>query len=241
MPPFPSRLSLLVTAVLLAACRPSDGGSQATRSTPGATSAALDSAAAEALLARADAGRIQGDTTAPVWIVEVSDFECPFCKRWHDETYPALRRDYIETGAVRMAYLNMPLGQHPHALPAALAAMCASAQGRFWPTHDAIFDTQERWTPMAPTEAEALFDSLALATGVDAGEYRRCRESNVMRRLIEADRARAVSAGVNSTPSFFIGNEAIAGAAPIEEFRAAIARARARAVMRRSVPPPPTP
>lgn len=212
----------------MAACRPSDGGTQA-RSTSGATGAVVDSASADALLARADAGRIQGDTAAPVWIIEVSDFECPFCKRWHDETYPAIKREYVETGIVRMAYLNLPLGQHKHALPAALAAMCASAQGRFWQTHDAIFATQERWTPMAPAQSEALFDSLAVATGINKGEYDSCRASNIMRRLIEADRARAQTAGVGSTPSFFIGNEGIAGAAPIENFRAAIARARAAA------------
>jgi len=218
---------LLVTLLVLAACRPSDSGSQSAQPGPQA-----DTAAANALLARADAGRIQGDTAAPVWIVEVSDFQCPFCKRWHDETYATLKREYIDVGVVRMAYVNLPLGQHEHALPAAEAAMCASAQGRFWPVHDAIFDAQERWTPMLPAQAIVFFDSLATASGLDAKAYRECRESNVMRRLIEADRGRAQSSGVNSTPSFFVGREIIAGAAPIQEFRAAIARARAQAVMR---------
>lgn len=175
---------------------------------------------------RADAGRIQGDSTATVWIVEVSDFQCPFCKRWHDETYPALKKEFIETGVVRMAYVNLPLGQHEHALPAAEVAMCASAQGKFWPVHDAIFSTQDTWTPMAQAQAVAMFDSIALATGINGQEYRRCRDSNIMQRLIIADKSRATSAGVNSTPSFFVGREGIAGAAPIQDFRAAIARAR---------------
>ncbi len=227
---------LLLAAFALAACRPADGGSQASRTgttTPAAsaapTPASADSAFADSLLARADAGRIQGDSAAPVWIIEVSDFQCPFCKRWHDETYPALRREFIQTGVVRMAYLNLPLGQHEHALQAAQAAMCASAQGRFWPVHDALFGTQERWTPLGAAQATALFDSIAVASGINAQAYRRCRDSNVMRRLIIADKSRATTAGVNSTPSFFVGREGISGAAPIEEFRAAIARARAPA------------
>lgn len=230
---------LLLAACLLAACRPSDGGSQSSRT--GATTTATtasgasaptatnDSAFADRLLARADAGRIQGDTAAPVWIIEVSDFQCPYCKRWHDETYPALRREFIQAGIVRMAYLNLPLGQHEHALAAAQAAMCASAQERFWPVHDALFNTQERWTPLGAAQAVAMFDSIALASDINAQEYRRCRDSNVMQRLIIADKSRATAAGVNSTPSFFVGREGISGAAPIQEFRAAIARARAQA------------
>jgi protein-disulfide isomerase len=219
-PPYLSRMKALVfCAVLLAACRPADGGTQAapprgaTASAPSTAAAAPPAAGdANALLARADAGRIQGDTSAPVWLVEISDFQCPFCKRWHDETYPAIRRDYIQTGIVRMAYVHLPLSIHPHAEPAAEAAMCASVQGRFWPVHDAIFRTQDHWTPMP--DARAVFDSLALAAGVDAAQYRRCMESDVMLRLINGDRERAAAASARSTPTFFVGGERIEGAAP---------------------------
>ena len=216
--------------MLLAACRPSDGGSQTASPPRGATAAATEGDRANILLERADAGRIQGDTAAPVWLVEISDFQCPYCKRWHDETYPAIKREFIDPGIVRMAYVNLPLSIHPHAEPAAEAAMCASAQGRFWPAHDRIFATQERWTPMR--DARALFDSLALSTGIDAADYRVCMESDVMIRIINGDRERASSANVRSTPTFFVGGEVIEGAAPLDAFRAAIARARARALTR---------
>ncbi len=228
--------ALLLCVLLVAACRPSDGGSQARPGSTGATSPAATSAAdaANALLARADAGRIQGDTAAPVWIVELSDFQCPFCKRWHDETYPAIKREYIDSGIVRMAYVNLPLSIHPHAEPAAETAMCASAQGKFWPVHDALFATQERWTPMA--DARATFDSIAIATGIDRAAYRSCMDSDVMLRLIAGDRERAVSADVRPTPTFFVGGERIEGAAPLDVFRSAIARARARATTVRPTP-----
>ena len=225
---------LLLATVLLAACRSSDGKA---RSAPAAGSSAggaiapaaqmSDSARQNALLERADRARIQGDTAAKVWIVEVSDFECPFCRQWHEETYPIIQRDFIRTGVVRMAYVNFPLGQHPHALPAAEAAMCAAAQDRFWPMHDAIFNTQKTWVPLP--DAMPMYDSLATAVGVDITQWRDCVKSQVMRRLVSADRGRGLSAGVGSTPTFFVGDEPIKGAAPIDAFREAIARARAKA------------
>lgn len=224
---------LLFACLLLMGCRPADGGSQATpptnaKAAPSAapTAATSDSARADSLLGVADAGRIQGSPNAPVWLVEVSDFQCPFCKRWHDETYPTLKRDYIDKGIVRMAYVHLPLAQHPNAMPASLASMCASLQGRFWPVHDRIFKTQQIWSPMA--NAAPFFDSLAVASGVNAQSFRSCLADGLMRRIIAGDVQRARSAAVRSTPTFFVGDEPILGAAPIDSFRVVIERQRAK-------------
>ncbi|HEY3134160.1 MAG TPA: thioredoxin domain-containing protein, partial [Gemmatimonadaceae bacterium] len=67
-------------------------------------------------ITRADLARIQGSSSAPVWVIEVSDFQCPFCKQWHDQTYPLLRDQYVKTGKVRLAYVNFPLAIHAHAM-----------------------------------------------------------------------------------------------------------------------------
>ena len=220
---------LLLACLLVVACRPSDGGSQSppnSASKAVAPAARADSAQADSLLALADAGRIQGAASAPVWLVEISDFQCPFCKRWHDEVYPVIKRDYIDKGIVRMAYVHLPLGQHPNAMPAAIASMCASIQGRFWPVHDGIFKTQERWGPMQ--NPAQLFDSIAVASGVNAESYRACLAGGLMRRVISGDVARARGAAVRSTPTFFVGDEPILGAAPIDSFRVVIERQRAR-------------
>src|SRR5918999_4616404 len=83
--------------------------------------ATASAAAPDTLTARADAARIQGSASAPVWVVEVSDFQCPFCKTWHDSVYRALRREFVEPGTVRLAYINYPLPTHANALPAAEA------------------------------------------------------------------------------------------------------------------------
>lgn len=218
---------MLAAACLIAfGCRPSDGQSTAAGTPPAAQ--AGDSARQSDMLERADAGRIQGSPSAPIWIVEISDFQCPYCKQWHDETYPIIKREFIAPGHVRMAYVNLPLSSiHPHAAPAAEAAMCAAVQNKFWEVHDALFATQDRWKGLS--DATALFDSLTIATGVDEAQWRDCMRSQVMQRLLNGDRQRAGMAGVVSTPVFFVGDEMIRGAAPIAAFRAAIERARAKA------------
>lgn len=231
---------VLLVLLLASACRPTDGGTQNVPSSgAGATTRAPElSDLQKQMLERADAGRIKGDSAAPVWIVEISDFQCPFCRRFWQETYPAIEREFIQPGIVRLAYVNLPLQMHPHAPAAAEAAMCASEQKRFWPVHDALFATQERWAGMQ--DPTAYFDSLAVAAGVDEAGYRSCIASHAMHPLIEADVARATDAGIRATPYFFVGSERIEGAAPFEEFRKAVARAlAAQAGSRRGVPSSP--
>ena len=228
---------VVAVLMLLGACRPTDGSSRSATPPAGTASGAqavamtrADSLRADSLLQLADAGRIQGSPSAPVWLVEISDFQCPYCKQWHDQVYPAIKRDYIDRGIVRMAYVHLPLNIHPNAGPAAETSLCASVQNRFWPVHDKLFDTQERWATMQ--DPSALFDSLALAAGVDEGPYRDCMRSGIMRRVINGDRSRANASGVTSTPWFFVGNEPIRGMAPLDAYRQAIERARASAAGR---------
>jgi len=177
----------------------------------------------DSLSSRADAARIQGSPTAPVWVVEVSDFQCPFCKTWHDSTYRAVRREFVTPGTIRLAYVNYPLPNHQNAMPAAEAAMCAGTQGRFWEMHDGLFDSQETWAEMP--NAAPVFDSVARAAGVDVAAMRRCIDQGSVRALIQADAERAQEFGVQATPSFIIGGDVlIRGAQPIEAFRRAIAQ-----------------
>jgi protein-disulfide isomerase len=147
---------------------------------------------------------------------------------WHTETYPTLARDYVRTAKVRMAYLNFPLNSHRNAWPAAEAAMCASVQGMFWEMHDALFDSQDRWS--AIPNPVPLFDSLAVQKfALKPEEWRACMSSHATAPLIQADLERLRTAGVESTPSFFIGDRGISGAQPTDVFRAAIEQALAKA------------
>src|SRR5687768_11444017 len=215
--------SLTVVLGLTQGCAsPGDGTPQ-----PARDSQPVPAANADSLVAVGDRARIIGDSTAPLWVVVVSDFQCPFCKVWHDETYPALKKEFIDKGVIRLAYVNLPLPQHQHARATAELALCAGAQGRFWEYHDALFDTQTEWSRLP--QGTGFFDGLAARAGVDSTRIRSCVQAGTMRALVEADYQRGVEARVKSTPTFMIGNDIrLEGAEPIESFRTAIASARAR-------------
>ena len=202
------------------------GAAAAPAAQPGASG--MNSGLADSVSTAADRGRIRGAENAPVWLVEISDFQCPFCKRWHEEAFATIDREYVQTGKVRLAYLNFPLSSiHPNAQGAAEAAMCASVQGRFWPIHDALFRAQDRWA--GQENPMATFDSLAVASGVAAAPWRACMTSHATAAIIEADRDRSTKAGVKSTPTFFIGDRKLEGAYPVDSFRVAIDAAIAKA------------
>lgn len=215
--------TILAAAVLAACSRPAEQtpSSAATSSTlPTSVGMTGDTAG---IATRADRGRIRGDSAAPLWVVIISDFQCPYCRQWHDEVYPSIVREYVDTRKVRLAYVNLPLSNHQHAQESAEAAMCAAVQGRFWEMHDALFRTQGRWARMeAP---RTVFDSLAASVGIDPAPYRACVESNATRQMVLADAQRVTEAGASVTPTFFIGSERVEGAMPLPEFRAALDRA----------------
>ena len=225
-----NRVRTLVILALAFACAPANGSKQSESRTTTRTDTAIVPAGpaqpADPDAVRADLARIQGNPTAPVWVIEVSDFQCPYCKQWHDETYKKLRDEYVNTGKVRLAYVNFPLAQHAHARPAAEAAMCAGAQGKFWEMHDALFTSQHNWENL-PSSA-AYFESLARSTGLDLPRWSQCIQSGKMRSWIQADHDRAEAAGAASTPSFMIGDQLLVGAQPIENLRGAIDSALAK-------------
>ncbi|HSA57390.1 MAG TPA: thioredoxin domain-containing protein [Gemmatimonadaceae bacterium] len=179
-------------------------------------------------LQSADVDRIRGDSAASTWLLIVSDFQCPWCKRWHDDTGPRVQREYVETGRVRVAYLHFPLDDiHRHARPAAEASMCAGAQGKFWAFHDSVFASQEQWAPLA--DATPFFDGIATSLGLDRAAWAQCLRDDVMLPMIEADVQRARQAGAQSTPTFFIGRRVLAGAQPFDSFKVALDTALAEA------------
>jgi protein-disulfide isomerase len=222
-----STLRPILVLALLAACSRSDSTRTANvdttvpKSAPGNVGSYVP---ADTISERADRGRILGDSTAPLWVIMASDFQCPFCKTWHDQQFEVLMREYGAKNRVRLAFLNYPLSIHPNAMPAAETAMCSSVQGKFWPVHEGLFATQKRWETMP--NASALFDSLAASAGVNMPAYRQCVSKHLTVPLIEADRERLRAAGVRSTPTFFVGAEMSEGAD--QNIRAAIEAALAQ-------------
>ncbi len=94
---------------------------------------------------------VKGNPDATVTIVEFSDFQCPFCQRFHQTTLPLILENYVDTGKVKFVYKDFPIQSlHPNgALPAAVASECADEQGMFWQYHDKLFQTQKKWERLA--------------------------------------------------------------------------------------------
>jgi protein-disulfide isomerase len=212
---------ILLAASLATACSRSGSSSSAASQKPAASSRTTSSA--DGVLAgaipqgsqggineQADRGRILGDSNAKVWVVMASDFQCPFCKTWHDAAFQQLMKAYVSTGKVRLAFLNMPLSIHPNAVPASEAAMCASVQNKFWPMHEALFATQAKWEVLP--NPVPMFDSIAATYKVDMTSWRQCMTQHALRPLIQADHDRGSSSGVNSTPTFFVDGQRLSGA-----------------------------
>jgi len=150
-----------------------------------------------------------GPDTAPVTIVEFSDFQCPFCARSGPVVKQVVERF---PGQVRVVYRHFPLDSiHPRARPAAEASACASEQGRFWEYHDALFAN-------ARALEDADLERYAAELGLDEGAFQDCVAEGRYRQAVERDLADGRSAGVSGTPSFFINGRLLGGAQPLEEF-----------------------
>jgi protein-disulfide isomerase len=178
------------------------------------TTAIQDTSAEAALLA----ARTKGSPTAPITVLEIADFQCPACRVFWAETMPLLQREYVDAGKIRVLFVNLPLVSiHPNAAAAHEFAMCAAAQGRFWPVHDMLFDQQSVWAQL--DDPSPYFYSVAAATGVAADSLDACVGTHRMRDLIMREAESVVRAGVQSTPSFVIEGGLMAGAVPIEGWR----------------------
>ena len=216
----PIALAAMLSSAVLAACAQENAGA-ARDTTP--TIAANATPGPDPRLERADLSRIMGSDSANTWMLIVSDFECPYCKEFHDTRADSLRREFVQSGKVRFANVHFPLKQHANALPAAEASMCAGAQDRFWPYHDALFASVDAWIPARPPQAE--FERIATSLGLDMTAFRQCLQDDVMLPLIQADYQRGVEAQVKSTPTFLVGEMMIPGVAPLDVFKRAINQA----------------
>ena len=198
----------------------------------GAPAATAASVAVSNIVLRLDRVAIRGDASARVVLVEMSDFECPFCGRHFRQTAPLIDRDYVVSGKIRQAFVNLPLTIHRNAFTAAEAGACAADQGKFWEMHDRLFSNQRQlFAPMLPTYATAV--------GVNADQFRACLDTHRHADDVRNDIAMAQRAGATATPTFFIGmldpktlnvsvTDRIVGAKPYAVFQQALDAALAR-------------
>jgi protein-disulfide isomerase len=164
------------------------------------------------------ASRTLGSATAPITVYEMSDFQCPYCRRFAQETFPTLEREYVATGKVRWVFVNFPLTSlHSNAVPAAETALCAARQQAFWPVHDLLFKYQETWAPLK--EPAPFFLSLADSAAISKPALVECVRSPATRAEVRAEAEGAERSGASSTPTFYIEGGLLAGAHPLPVFR----------------------
>lgn len=160
-----------------------------------------------------------GSATAPLTMVEFTDYQCPYCRRFQAEVWPKIKSHYIDTGKLRYIARDLPLEIHAAAAPAAEAAHCAGEQGKFWEMHAALLGG-------AADLGDGGIDRRARALGLDMARFDECVARHRYARVIAAHAEQADAVGINGTPGFVVGRVEngvltglrVEGAIPYEEF-----------------------
>lgn len=179
----------------------------------------------------------RGSPNAPVVIEEFSDYQCPFCARFSQQTRPSLLQNQVANNEIVFVFYDFPLTSiHPQANAAAHAARCAGEQGAaaYWSMHDILFETISNWSN---NRANDIFADYAQDLALDVALFRECQESGRYDEAITTDLNLGQSRGVRSTPSFFINDQPLIGAQPLETFNNAIQVVSAGNPLPTEVPP----
>ena len=161
-----------------------------------------------------------GSPDAKVTIIEFGDYQCPSCRMFWKDVEPRLKKDYIDTGKVKLVFRDFPLMQiHPEALLAAMAVNCAGEQGKYWQYHDKVFREQyNRGDDIIRMKAADL-KKWAKDIGVDQAKFDQCLDSEKFKNEVMKDKADGDAAGVQGTPTFFVNGRVMGGAQQYPEYK----------------------
>lgn len=211
--------AVIITGAIIYTRSPQEGTSLDQKSQEAAETTSPSEKESPEKITIAEKDHIRGDFSAPVTIVEYSDFQCPFCQRFHP-TMQQILDDY--SGQVRWIYKHFPLDQiHPQARPAAEASECVWEQkgnDGFWQFTDLLFENQSKL-------GESLYRELAVQIGLDADQFNNCFSSRKYKDKVEADYQEGIKAGVRGTPGSFVNGQSIPGAVPYNTLKAAVDQA----------------
>jgi protein-disulfide isomerase len=167
-------------------------------------------------------GYTMGKVDAPVKIVEFADFECPSCAGYSVVTEPDVRTRIVDPGLANVTYYDFPLTQHRNTIPASNAAACADEQGKFWAMHDRLFQAQAEWNGEATDAPKPFFKRYAQESGLDVAKWESCYDARKYQKRISANLAEGLRRGVNSTPTFLIGNKIYPGMRSYDALKAIV-------------------
>jgi len=168
---------------------------------------------------------IIGNPDAAITILEFSDFQCPFCAKFHTETLPTIMEEYIDKGTVKLVFRDFPIQNiHPNAVPASIAAECANEQGKFKQMYHTLFEKQKEWNNLETSYAITIFNQYASEMKLDEEKFDTCIRNAKYLEEVQKDLNDGRTYGITGTPGFFIGNEKIGfvelkGAQPFESFQ----------------------
>jgi protein-disulfide isomerase len=177
-----------------------------------------------------EGAELLGSKSAPITVVEFTDYQCPFCQRFHMTVFGEMKKAYIDTGKIRFYSRDLPLDSiHPNAMRAAMSARCAAEQGQFWKLRDIMGANPDK------LEMASLVDAAA-SLHMNTEAFRACVESGKYREAVQESVLEAMKFGIGGTPSFVIGKstpegvdgEVMEGAVPLSEFAKVFARLEAR-------------
>lgn len=150
-----------------------------------------------------------GSPDAPVTVYEYSDFQCPFCKRFHDQTFQQILNNYVKTGKVRFVYKQFPICLpedprcgHPRALKTAEASLCVADQSteKFWKFHDLVFNNQDLMSEQSQADYEGVtLGQMAASLGLDTTAFGQCLESGQKRAQVISESGEGGMLGISAT------------------------------------------
>jgi len=163
-----------------------------------------------------------GSKNAKVVVVEFDDFQCPFCKRFHDQTEGQIKKDYIDAGKILFVHKDFPLPFHTEADEMQEAAQCARDQGeeKFWEYRTLVFSKQSEWA--GKSNIVELSKQYAAEMKLDASKFDNCVDSAKYRSEVQGDIQEGSTAGVSGTPTFFVNGLELVGAQPYSAFQQVI-------------------
>lgn len=161
-----------------------------------------------------------GKADAKVTIIEFGDYQCPLCRAFWRDTLPRIKKEYVDTGRVRIVFRDFPIQDvHPEATVTAMAAECAEDQGKYWEFHDKVFREQDRRGRDVIRYSARDVRRWATEVGLEAAAFNECLDSERHKAEVQKDYKDGADVGMNGTPVFFINGRALVGAHSFATFQ----------------------